>query len=93
MTKRNFDIDKISAWKDNILILDDVKLRDALFKINQFYGINFIIRDNTIANQRIKGAFKDQKIDEFIASLEFISNVTITKNGNNTFEITRSHEK
>jgi transmembrane sensor len=93
VTKRNFDVGKISAWKDNILILDDVKLQDAVPKINQFYGVHFIINDNAIANQRIKGAFKDQKIDEFIESLEFISNVTITKNGNNIFEITRSHEK
>ncbi|HEX9151681.1 MAG TPA: FecR domain-containing protein [Flavobacterium sp.] len=93
VTKRNFDVGKISAWKDNILILDDIKLEDALVKINQFYGVNFIIKNNTIANQRIKGAFKDQKIDEFIASLEFISNVHIAKNGNNTFLITKSDEK
>lgn len=88
VTKRNFDVGKISAWKDNILILDDIKLQDALLKINQFYGVFFSIKDTAIAKQRIKGAFKDQHIDEFIASLEFISNVSITKNGKNTFEIT-----
>ncbi|MFV8343035.1 FecR family protein [Flavobacterium sp. XS2P39] len=91
VTKRNFDVGKISAWKDNILILDDLKLQDALLKINQFYGVHFSIKDSAIANQRIKGAFKEQQLDEFIAALEFISNVTITKNGKNTFEIT--HEK
>lgn len=91
VTKRNFDVGKISAWKDNILILDDLKLQDALLKINQFYGVHFSTKDSAIANQHIKGAFKEQQLDEFIAALEFISNVTITKNGKNTFEIT--HEK
>lgn len=90
--KRNFDVNKVSAWKDNILILDDEKFEDALPKINQFYGVNFIIKDSAIANQHIKGAFKNQTIDEFITSLEFISDVSITKNIENNIEINKYHE-
>lgn len=92
VTKRNFDLGKISSWKDNILLLDDVKLQDALLSINQFYGVNFIIKDNNIANQRIKGAFKDQEINDFITSLEFISNVNVTKTIPKTYEITKYYE-
>ncbi|MFV5695951.1 FecR family protein [Flavobacterium sp. LB3P122] len=90
--KRNFDVNKVSAWKDNILILDDEKFKDALLKINQFYGVNFIIKDAVIANQHIKGAFKNLTIDEFITSLEFISDVTIIKTIQNNIEITKYHE-
>lgn len=90
--KRNFDVNKVSAWKDNILILDDEKFQDALPKINQFYGVNFIIRDSAIANQHLKGAFKSQTIDEFITSLEFISNLSIRKTIRNNIEITKYHE-
>lgn len=90
--KRNFDVNKVSAWKDNILLLDDEKFEDALPKINQFYGVNFIIKDSAIANQRIKGAFKNQTIDEFITSLEFISDVSIKKTIQNNIEITKRHE-
>lgn len=92
VTKRNFDITKVSAWKDNILLLDEISLRDALPRINQFYGVTFIIKDIKIANQHIKGAFKDQKIEEFIASLTFISNVTVTQTKKNTFLIAQIHE-
>ncbi|MFV5686714.1 FecR family protein [Flavobacterium sp. GB2R13] len=92
VTKRNFDLGKISAWKDNILLLDDIRLQDALLSINQFYGVNFIIKDAAIANQHIKGAFKNLTIDEFITSLEFISDVTITKTIQNNIEITKYHE-
>ena len=90
--KRNFDVNKVAAWKDNILILDDEKFEDALPKINQFYGVNFIIKDADIANQHIKGAFKNQTIDEFITSLEFISEVSITKTIQNNIEISKYHE-
>ena len=90
--KRNFDSNKVTAWKENILFLDDEKFEDALPKINQFYGVNFIIKDVFIANKRIKGAFKNQTIDEFITSLEFISDVSIKKTIKNNIEISKSHE-
>jgi len=90
--KRNFDVNKVSAWKDNILLLDDEKFKDVLDKINQFYGVNFIIKDSTIANQHIKGAFKSQTIDEFITSLVFILDVSIRKTIQNNIEITKYHE-
>lgn len=91
--KRNFDVNKILAWKENILLLDDVKIKDALVQINQFYGVTFLIKDATIANKHIKGAFKNQSIDEFITSLEFISEVSITKDSQNNFIIDKNHEK
>ena len=90
--KRNFDINKISAWKDNILLLDDEKLADVLPKINQFYGVNFIIKDSVLGNQHIKGAFENQTIDEFITSLEFILEVSVIKTNQNNIEITTYHE-
>jgi transmembrane sensor len=93
VTKRNFDAAKILAWKDNILFLDDVKMEEALPRINQFYGENFVIKDPEIANKHIKGAFKDLTIDEFITSLEFISDLSITKNSQNNIEITKYNEK
>lgn len=90
--KRNFDVNKILAWKDNILLLDDVKIEDALPDINRFYGVNFVIKDAAISNKHIKGAFKNQSIDEFITSLEFILDVSITKTIQNNFEIAKHHE-
>lgn len=90
--KRNFDANKVSAWKDDILLLDDEKLEHALPKINRFYGVHFVIKDSAIANQRVKGVFKNQTIDEFITSLEFISEVSVTKTIDNNIEISKYHE-
>jgi ferric-dicitrate binding protein FerR (iron transport regulator) len=93
VTKRNFDVGKILAWKDNILFLDDEKIEDALPRINQFYGVNFVIKDPEIATKHITGAFKDLTIDEFITSLEFISDLSITKTSKDNIEITKYDEK
>jgi transmembrane sensor len=92
VVKRNFNVTKTLAWKDDILLLDDVKIEDAVPKINQFYGVSIVIRDSVIAKQHIKGAFKSQTIDEFITSLEFISGLRVTKTSQDKIEITKYHE-
>ncbi|MFT5251619.1 MAG: transmembrane sensor [Flavobacteriales bacterium] len=91
--KRNFNVTNTLAWKDDILLLDDVKIEDAVPKINQFYGVKVVIRDSIIAKQHIKGAFKSQTIDEFITSLEFISGLKVTKISQDNIEITKYNEK
>jgi ferric-dicitrate binding protein FerR (iron transport regulator) len=90
--KRHFDVEKTIAWKDNILLIDDEKFQDAKEKIERFYGVTFILKDNEIANIRIKGTFKDQKIEEFISSLEFITNCKIIQNKPNNYLITKNND-
>lgn len=90
--KRNFDVLKCLAWKDNILLLDDEKNEDVLSKTNQFYGINFVITDSAIAKQHIRGAFKNQTIDAFMTSLAFISDLSLTTTIQNNIEISKQHE-
>ncbi|MDN3595169.1 FecR family protein [Zunongwangia endophytica] len=75
--KENFDPRKELAWTTNTLLLDNVLFKNALKDINQFYGVHFVINDNDLLNQHITGSFKDQNLDHFIQSLEFIASVEI----------------
>ncbi|WP_179351083.1 FecR family protein [Winogradskyella vidalii] len=92
VTKRNFNVTKALAWKDNMLILDNLIFKDALYKINNFYGVRFNISDEAINQKKITGAFKEQDIDEFINAIEFIADVKIKQLSLNEYLITRSHE-
>lgn len=85
--KRNFEAYKEFDWIDNLLILDNNLLNEALEKINRFYGVYFLIQDDDVGNQRITGIFKEQDLDEFIASLEFITDVEIVPLSDNEFLI------
>ncbi|MDF0715391.1 FecR domain-containing protein [Muricauda sp. 334s03] len=93
VVKRNFDVSKTIAWKDNILLLHDLTLEEALFPINEFYGIEFIVSDSVVANKRISAAFEDQDLDQFIQTLEFIADVKISKIASKKFSIAPSDEK
>ncbi len=87
--KRNFDKNRVTAWKDNTLIFDDINFGEAINNINKFYGVNFIIGDKFIMDQHITGAFKDQNLKEFIASIKFIANVEINETSPNNYVILR----
>ncbi|UII25948.1 FecR domain-containing protein [Fulvivirga maritima] len=85
--KRNFNLEKELAWKDNILMLDDLTFSNALAPINQFYGVNFKIDNEAIEKQRITGVFQDQNLEEFISSLEFITDVQVVRQSHDNYLI------
>ncbi|UOB17034.1 FecR family protein [Abyssalbus ytuae] len=91
--KRNFDVAKKTAWKDNILLLDNLTLKEALIPINIFYGTEFVLTDSDIAHKKVSGAFEGQDLSGFIKTLEFIANVKITPLSSNKFSISSSDEK
>ena len=89
--KRNFDVAKVTAWKDNILLLDDIPFGKAADLISRFYGVHFTV-DRSVEEKRITGAFKDQDLQEFIRSLEFISSVSVIRDTRNNYTITQPDE-
>lgn len=91
--KRNFDVSKTTAWKDNILLLHNLTLKEALPTINEFYGAEFMVSDSLVANKRINAAFENQDLDQFIQTLEFIADVKISKIAPKKISIAPSDEK
>jgi len=92
VTKSNFNPEKTLAWKENILLLDNLSLKNALPEINAFFGVEFSIEEKSLEKQRITGAFKDQNLEEFISSMEFITNVKVIKKSTEKYLIIASDE-
>lgn len=92
VVRTNFDPHNVLAWKEDILVLDDIRFSEAISKINSFYGVVFNIEGNSIKSQHITGVFKDQNLEEFIAALEFITNVEIIKESSQQYTIIASDE-
>ncbi|MEE1964143.1 FecR family protein [Flagellimonas taeanensis] len=75
--KKMFDPKEALAWKDEVLVLRDEILEKALPKINNYYGVQFVLKDSVVANKSIKGLFKGKNIDDFKEAMEFITGVAI----------------
>ena len=85
--KESFDPKVELAWINNTLLLDNVLFRDALNDINQFYGVTFVIKNSGLLDQHITGIFKDENLNDFINSLEFIADVEIEELQNKVYLI------
>lgn len=75
--KESFNPKVELAWTTNTLLLDNILFRNALKDINQFYGVSFVIKNSGLLDQHITGIFKDENLNDFIHSLEFIADVEI----------------
>ncbi len=79
-SKKSFDVDFITSWKDDYLKFNNTPLEEAIVKINQFYGIKLCLENKNMATKCIKGVFKDQPLREFLEMLEFIGDFKIQQN-------------
>ena len=77
LDKRWFDPKVTLVWKDDVLVLEDIALQKALPKINNYYGVEFILNDSIAGTKSIKGVFKGKDVDEFKDAMEFITGFTI----------------
>jgi len=71
------DVAQDLQWRDNILVFKDEKLKDALLKIEQYYGCRFKVKNTALLDSRITGTFENQSINEFVQTLSFITNCKI----------------
>ncbi|MBU2973268.1 FecR family protein [Zobellia sp. B3R18] len=93
VVKRSFDVNEKTAWKDNILVLNEQPLNDALSRINAFYGVEFVLNDSLVAHKVISGAFENQSLTNFIQTLEFIADVKILPVADKKFSISPNDEE
>ncbi|WP_010136618.1 FecR family protein [Ochrovirga pacifica] len=87
LIKRNFKTNQVLGWKENVLIFNNLPLKDAINQINSFYGVQFSISNAELQNKKITGAFKNQTIKQFIEAVEFIANVSIDTISDNQYQI------
>ena len=67
ISKADADIDK--GWCNDFLIFDSKPLSEVIEKIERWYGVDIELRCNTIANDKLSGAFRHESIENVIKSL------------------------
>ena len=72
MIKTIFDPDQEIAWKDGILLLRDLPFKEALHRIEQWYGIEFVVV-NQMPRQdhQITGRFEKESLENVLKSIGF----------------------
>jgi ferric-dicitrate binding protein FerR (iron transport regulator) len=65
-----FDLQKATGWKDNIVIFDNEPLSKVLITLERSFGVKFEIADQSLANRTIKANFRNESFWTVVKVLE-----------------------
>lgn len=71
LQKNNFNKDKVMAWKDGVLILDDDDLEAVIHKLERWYGVKVQVEGRPSEDKLISGRFDNESLENVLKSIGF----------------------
>ncbi|MEQ8553983.1 MAG: FecR domain-containing protein [Cyclobacteriaceae bacterium] len=74
---KSFDPEKIICWKDNVLLFDEVGLKEIITILGRWYGVEFVISGPLKGNKELfdqkdyKGKYKDKSLETVLEAISF----------------------
>lgn len=79
---KNFDIKKITAWKDGWLVFERKQLRHILKDLEAWYGVSIAIGPEVNSKQQVSGTFENKNLKDILTGLSFSTGFSFELNGN-----------
>jgi ferric-dicitrate binding protein FerR (iron transport regulator) len=73
--------EKYAAWKDHRFVFDDTTLQEFAKIMDENYGLEVIIKDETLAKRTLVGSFRADSADELLEIVSEIFNINIARTG------------
>ena len=73
LSVENFEKDDILGWKDGILVFKDESLNELIVILEEWYGVDFIIKGNIPLNKKFTGTFKSKPLSKVLEGIGFSS--------------------
>jgi len=74
-----------ASWKEGSLIFKDTPLPEALFKIEDIYGIQFVVQSENLKDEIISGGVPIKNLEVTLVTLSEVYGIEIRKEGNRYF--------
>lgn len=71
--KETVDLDFVAGWRNNLLIFDKVSFEETINKIEQWYGVKFIIEGRPQHTGKYSGRFENKSLQLVLDGLGFSS--------------------
>ena len=75
LEKTKFDRTKELGWKDGVLFFDDEPLHEVFKKLEDWFGVTFIIQSNVDASERYSGEYKNETLRHVLDGISYTSNL------------------
>ncbi len=76
---------KLASWKEGALIFKDTPLTEALFQIEDIYGIQFIVQFESLKKELISGGVPIKNLDVTLSTLREVYGLRMEKKGHRFF--------
>lgn len=76
--KRDVEANRISSWKDGMLIFRNEPMIEVIKRIERWYNVEIILKDKELENYRYRATFMDETIDEVLRMIKLTSPVDFT---------------
>jgi transmembrane sensor len=70
------DVNKYTSWTKGKLVFRDDPLIDVVKRINRWYNVNLVIKDNILESYKYVATFHDETLDEILKMLTISSPIT-----------------
>ncbi len=64
--------EEVTCWKNNVLVINNEKLSDLSKKLERWYNVEILLKNDALANIRFSGKFDKETIQEVLNALMFI---------------------
>lgn len=71
LLKSNFSYDEEILWKDGILYFKNTPFREAIARMEQWYGVNFIVDKWPDEEYKVTGKFDNESLESVLSSMSF----------------------
>lgn len=75
-------VEDAAAWTEGKLIFDDTPMKDVLFRLERWYGVEIQVEDIRIYNSSFTGEFSSESIVQILELLSITSDIDYHLNGN-----------
>ena len=71
LVKEKFDYEEEAGWREGILLLKDLPFKEALHRVEQWYGIEFVVDQMPRQDYQITGRFENESLENVLKSISF----------------------
>ena len=64
--------EELTCWKNNVLVINNEKLSDLSKKLERWYNVEILLKNDALSNIRFSGKFDKETIQEVLNALMFI---------------------
>lgn len=66
----SIDPQKVAAWRDGMLVLDETRLADAIDEINRYRSGRVMLMNDAVRNKPVSGSFSIQSLDQALLEMQ-----------------------